>query len=208
LLKLPSGQEEYGLIDSNDPNPNWEDYMDPDEMDAFELWQQEQAVAEEEGWGGDMADPADIPLCSEFSRTGNCNKGDDCPLIHGDECENCHQYALHPYNPDLTAHHKATCTGAAVQEVDGVADPAPAEVKPDAEVDHAALPEAEGSKGEVAKVAETVAAAAADDAPPAAAAATSIAVDESAPAPAAEEKSKAAEVAEASEGLAKVTLED
>ena len=77
-----------------DPNPNWEDYMDPDEMDAFELWQQEQAVAEEEGWGGDMADPADIPLCSEFSRTGDCSKGDDCPLIHGDECEVSMQYGV------------------------------------------------------------------------------------------------------------------
>ena len=124
--------------------------------------------------------------------------------------QKCHQYVLHPYNPDLTAHHKATCTGTAAQEVDGVADPAPAEVKPDAEVDPAAAqPEAEGSKGAVAKVAETVAAAAgADDAPPAAAAATATAVDESAPAPAAEEESEAAEVAEASQGLAKVTLED
>jgi hypothetical protein len=71
-----------------DPNPNWDDYMDPDEMEAFEMWQQEQAAAEEEeGWGDEMADPADIPLCSDFSRTGNCMKGDDCPLIHGDECE-------------------------------------------------------------------------------------------------------------------------
>lgn len=36
---------------------------------------------------GDVLDPADIPLCTEFEADGACRGGDDCPLIHGDQCE-------------------------------------------------------------------------------------------------------------------------
>jgi hypothetical protein len=107
--------------------------------------------------------------------------------------QKCHQYVLHPYNPDLTAHHKATCTGTAAQDVVGVAEPA-AEAKP----------VAEDSKVAATKAVEAVAEdGTADDAPPAAAVAPAAVT---AAAPAGEGDSIAAEVAEASEGLAKVSL--
>jgi hypothetical protein len=35
----------------------------------------------------DLVDPADIPLCPEFERSGGCTAGDECPLVHGDQCE-------------------------------------------------------------------------------------------------------------------------
>ncbi len=34
-----------------------------------------------------MMDPAELPLCSQYSAAGRCTRGDDCPLIHGDLCE-------------------------------------------------------------------------------------------------------------------------
>jgi hypothetical protein len=76
-------------------------------MDEFEAWQAEQEEEEEAAAGGgggqqqrqqagaagagdeegDIMDPADIPLCEEFSVSGQCSAGDECLYIHGDECE-------------------------------------------------------------------------------------------------------------------------
>ncbi|KAI8464540.1 MAG: hypothetical protein J3K34DRAFT_526124 [Monoraphidium minutum] len=108
VYKWPSGADEFGLLESMDPNPNWDDYMDPDEMEAFEEWQREQM----EGGGGDeFLDPSDIPLCTEFEAGGACRGGDECPLIHGDPCESCGLFSIHPYNPDLIEAHKKKCKG-------------------------------------------------------------------------------------------------
>ncbi|KIY96735.1 hypothetical protein MNEG_11227 [Monoraphidium neglectum] len=119
VYKWPSGADEFGLMESSDPNPNWDDYMDPEEMEAFELWQKEQL----EGGGGgaypdgfdgeDLVDPSDIPLCQEYEAHGACAGGDECPLIHGEQCEGCGRYAIHPYNPELIAAHTKGCGGAA-----------------------------------------------------------------------------------------------
>jgi hypothetical protein len=75
--------------------PNWDDFMTPDEMDEFEQWQLEQAeAAAVAGPAGpadadfeDIMDPADIPLCNEYAATGYCSAGEDCLYIHGDACE-------------------------------------------------------------------------------------------------------------------------
>jgi hypothetical protein len=32
-------------------------------------------------------DPSDIPLCQEYEAHGACAGGDECPLIHGEQCE-------------------------------------------------------------------------------------------------------------------------
>jgi len=32
-------------------------------------------------------DPADIPLCTEYEQTGGCRGGEDCPFIHGEQCQ-------------------------------------------------------------------------------------------------------------------------
>ncbi|KAF6262683.1 hypothetical protein COO60DRAFT_1699128 [Scenedesmus sp. NREL 46B-D3] len=98
--------------------PNWDDYMTPDEMDEFEQWQAEQdqidvaeAAAAQQGgdFEGEIMDPADIPLCNEYAATGTCSAGDDCLYVHGDVCEICGYYCVHPYNPDWTAQHQAAC---------------------------------------------------------------------------------------------------
>lgn len=81
-----------------DPNPNWNDYMDPDEMEQFERWQKADANDEfgEYYYGpggegdddmGDIVDPAEIPLCMEYADNAMCPRGDACSLIHGDQCE-------------------------------------------------------------------------------------------------------------------------
>eukprot|EP00882_Tetradesmus_deserticola_P011463 GHRQ01012127.1.p4 GENE.GHRQ01012127.1~~GHRQ01012127.1.p4 ORF type:complete len:122 (+),score=54.14 GHRQ01012127.1:907-1272(+) len=78
--------------------PNWDEYMTPDEMDEFEQWQAEQeqidaadaaAAAAQQGDDveGEIMDPADIPLCSEYAATGTCSAGEDCLYVHGDVCE-------------------------------------------------------------------------------------------------------------------------
>ncbi|KAF8058445.1 hypothetical protein HT031_005569 [Scenedesmus sp. PABB004] len=103
--------------------PNWDDFLTPDEMDEFDAWQAEQDAAEAGppardagaggGGGGDdegeVMDPADIPLCSEYAETGACSAGDDCLYVHGDACEVCGQHLLHPAQPAAAAAHAASC---------------------------------------------------------------------------------------------------
>lgn len=122
VYKWPSGADEFGLMESSqDPNPNWDEYMDPDEMEAFAEWQRQQRELGGGGGGddgmsgddGDVVDPADIPLCTEYEQTGGCAGGDDCPLIHGDQCEVCGMFSIHPYNPELIEQHKQECSAAA-----------------------------------------------------------------------------------------------
>jgi len=56
-----------------------------------------------------MADPATVSLCSQYLAGGSCQRGDDCPLIHGDLCEFCHRFALHPYDGEAAAQHTEQC---------------------------------------------------------------------------------------------------
>eukprot|EP00775_Hariotina_reticulata_P007108 gene7108-7321_t len=82
--------------------PNWDDFMTPDEMDEFEQWQMEQAeAAAGAGPPGtadadfeDIMDPAEIPLCNEYAATGYCSAGEDCLYIHGDACERLPYWAM------------------------------------------------------------------------------------------------------------------
>lgn len=57
-----------------------------------------------------VTDPADLPLCSEFTRSGRCRKGEACALIHGNECSMCGRMALHPYNPEASEQHLLECS--------------------------------------------------------------------------------------------------
>eukprot|EP00877_Chromochloris_zofingiensis_P000457 jgi/Chrzof1/10411/UNPLg00335.t1 len=134
LYHWPSGADEFGLMESQDPNPNWNDYMDPDEMEQFERWQKADANDEfgEYYYGpggegdddmGDIVDPAEIPLCMEYADNAMCPRGDACSLIHGDQCERmipttkillqmCRKFVIHPYNPEQIEEHKRSCPGA------------------------------------------------------------------------------------------------
>jgi hypothetical protein len=40
-----------------------------------------------EGWVPDSTDPADTPLCPAWAAYASCPRGEECDLIHGDECE-------------------------------------------------------------------------------------------------------------------------
>ena len=53
---------------------------------------------------------AAVPLCSRYSSSGICGRGDLCPLVHGSLCETCGRYALHPYCPEEAEQHKLECT--------------------------------------------------------------------------------------------------
>lgn len=67
------------------------------------------------GGGYYEADPADIPLCPEFARRGECRAGDDCALIHGDLCDGCGLHALHPYSAEAAALHASACAAHAAR---------------------------------------------------------------------------------------------
>ncbi|KAG2500275.1 hypothetical protein HYH03_001853 [Edaphochlamys debaryana] len=66
-------------------------------------------------WEGDVfavrqpVDPAEVELCPTFALQGSCPEEEDCPRIHGLECEFCHKHRIHPYNVEEAAEHRATC---------------------------------------------------------------------------------------------------
>lgn len=45
------------------------------------------AAAALHGAADEAEDPADVALCPEYERAGTCSRGEDCPLIHGDQCQ-------------------------------------------------------------------------------------------------------------------------
>lgn len=48
-------------------------------------------------------------LCQEYLATGACSKASGCNLVHGDWCEYCERYALHPNDESLRAEHAYAC---------------------------------------------------------------------------------------------------
>ncbi|GIL77655.1 hypothetical protein Vretifemale_7147 [Volvox reticuliferus] len=57
----------------------------------------------------DLLDPADVELCPGFLLHGRCAAGEDCPLIHGLECEICQKFTIHPYNAEAAEEHRTAC---------------------------------------------------------------------------------------------------
>ncbi|CAD5226851.1 unnamed protein product [Bursaphelenchus xylophilus] len=53
--------------------------------------------------------PSEVQLCPYFEVSGECVKGDLCALVHGDLCEMCGQFVLHPYNEDSRRTHHREC---------------------------------------------------------------------------------------------------
>eukprot|EP01024_Parvocaulis_polyphysoides_P059692 TRINITY_DN6469_c0_g2_i1.p1 TRINITY_DN6469_c0_g2~~TRINITY_DN6469_c0_g2_i1.p1 ORF type:complete len:407 (+),score=33.57 TRINITY_DN6469_c0_g2_i1:129-1223(+) len=81
-------------------------YADGDEFyegEEFDPWNEE---------GGDQLppDPAELPLCTEYLVVGHCQRDEDCPFIHGDFCEICQKYAIHPYNEEQQIEHVSDCS--------------------------------------------------------------------------------------------------
>lgn len=54
-------------------------------------------------------DPSQIGLCPYWEISGDCINGDNCLLIHGDLCEMCGQFVLHPFNEEISAQHHKEC---------------------------------------------------------------------------------------------------
>ncbi|KAK9809908.1 hypothetical protein WJX72_001411 [[Myrmecia] bisecta] len=52
---------------------------------------------------------AERPLCSQHASFGHCSRGDRCSLVHGDECEICHKYCIHPYSQEERDRHLTEC---------------------------------------------------------------------------------------------------
>ncbi|EGT33862.1 hypothetical protein CAEBREN_04146 [Caenorhabditis brenneri] len=53
---------------------------------------------------------ADTMLCPYYQKNGECNrKDDDCPFVHGDKCDMCMQWSLHPINEELRKEHQNEC---------------------------------------------------------------------------------------------------
>ena len=48
-------------------------------------------------------------LCQGYLNTGFCSRGDTCTLDHGDFCDYCERYALHPTDESARIEHYETC---------------------------------------------------------------------------------------------------
>lgn len=48
-------------------------------------------------------------MCYEFSRHGTCSNMDACKMVHGDWCETCQRYVLHPTDNTLRESHQSEC---------------------------------------------------------------------------------------------------
>lgn len=71
------------------------------------------------GWGsGSRADltskfytsPALASLCWDFYSSGMCPQNKTCPLAHGDWCNTCCRYALHPTDEEARKSHEIECS--------------------------------------------------------------------------------------------------
>eukprot|EP01025_Chloroclados_australasicus_P056127 TRINITY_DN689_c0_g3_i1.p1 TRINITY_DN689_c0_g3~~TRINITY_DN689_c0_g3_i1.p1 ORF type:complete len:381 (-),score=45.35 TRINITY_DN689_c0_g3_i1:372-1514(-) len=82
-----------------------EEYEEDDEDQQFNPWSMKQALGESL-----PPDPAELPLCTEYQVMGSCAKDEDCPYIHGDFCDICEKFALHPYNEEQQAEHVMECS--------------------------------------------------------------------------------------------------
>jgi len=68
------------------------------------------------GWGNNGVDisrfysnPGLQSLCYEYYSSGTCSQGEGCHLAHGDLCETCQHYALHPMDAAAREAHTHEC---------------------------------------------------------------------------------------------------
>ncbi|CCD74064.1 E3 ubiquitin-protein ligase makorin [Caenorhabditis elegans] len=53
---------------------------------------------------------AQLMMCPYHQKSGDCNRQDmDCPFAHGNYCDMCQQWSLHPYNAELRKKHENEC---------------------------------------------------------------------------------------------------
>ncbi|EFP11752.1 hypothetical protein CRE_26745 [Caenorhabditis remanei] len=62
---------------------------------------------------------ADAQMCPYHLKNGDCNRKDfACPFAHGDLCDMCHQWCLHPTNQELRKLHQNECLESHTQEME------------------------------------------------------------------------------------------
>uniref|UniRef100_A0A8R1EUY8 RING-type E3 ubiquitin transferase n=1 Tax=Caenorhabditis japonica TaxID=281687 RepID=A0A8R1EUY8_CAEJA len=50
---------------------------------------------------------AQLPLCPYFEKNGECSRKDtDCQFVHGDYCDMCNGWSLHPHNEEKRKAHQ------------------------------------------------------------------------------------------------------
>lgn len=55
-------------------------------------------------------DVASRMMCPYHESNGDCNRKDgDCPFAHGELCDMCNQYSLHPDDEELRERHRESC---------------------------------------------------------------------------------------------------
>ncbi|KAA6423818.1 MAG: E3 ubiquitin- ligase makorin-like [Trebouxia sp. A1-2] len=53
--------------------------------------------------------PSEQALCSQYQVSGHCPRGTDCHMAHGDLCQICGRYMLHPHNEQQQKEHSSEC---------------------------------------------------------------------------------------------------
>ncbi|KAL0031746.1 hypothetical protein WJX79_004901 [Trebouxia sp. C0005] len=51
--------------------------------------------------------PSEQALCSQYQVSGHCPRGTDCHMAHGDLCQICGRYMLHPHNEQQQKEHSS-----------------------------------------------------------------------------------------------------
>lgn len=101
-------------------------HLDPDELEVLaELEALGLAGVDDGDDGDDVArvveagsgspPPTSAGLCGAFIVSGRCAKGDACRHTHGDLCDRCGRYSLHPTRLDERAAHDAECAARAAR---------------------------------------------------------------------------------------------
>lgn len=113
------------LAESSSTAPNGWQVLDSnvDELDPWERSQNPSAIprrpsndglnstaqdlAEEEAAAA-QEDPSKS-ICPEYAMYGFCSNMEECPMLHGDECQFCGYYHLHPTDTELRELDQAAC---------------------------------------------------------------------------------------------------
>lgn len=49
-------------------------------------------------------------ICPYYEKNGECYRKDtDCPFAHGDHCDMCNQWSLHPFSQEKKKQHQLVC---------------------------------------------------------------------------------------------------
>ena len=116
---LPEEAHWGGLFVVDDDADEGGGYVQHTTTTPADVWAEVEAGAAPAQWASVVGVDADadagpsaaacLPLCGAWTATGACARGGACRLAHGDPCETCGRYALHPTDEAERAAHAAEC---------------------------------------------------------------------------------------------------